>query len=116
VCGWCAVVLALSGADLAKKVTWSGWFSDLQCASARAVGGVFTATNPECAKKKGAAPAFISEQTKAVYTVKSYPELIGQWGSHVEEQGTLDEGARTITILKVKQLGYDGAACERPKH
>ncbi|MGD0361180.1 MAG: hypothetical protein ABSC93_09950 [Bryobacteraceae bacterium] len=102
-----------------RGVTWTGWFSDLKCASARAANGTFTSTNPECAKtciKEGAAPAFISEQAKAVFTLKDSPSVIDQLGYHVEVQATVDDAARTITIRKIKQLGYDGAACQRRKH
>ncbi len=115
----CAAALVEAGAPQTKSVTWTGWFSDLECASGRAASGTFTATNPECAKtclKKGVAPAFISEQAKAVFTVKGYPGVVEQLGFHVEVQATVDEAARTVTIQKVKQLGYDGASCERPKH
>ena len=116
----CVAGFVLAGTALAggRNVTWTGWFSDLKCASSRAASGTFTATNPECAKnclKAGAAPAFISEQAKAVFTVKDSPSVVEQLGFHVEVQATVDEAARTITIQKVKQLGYDGAACERQK-
>ena len=108
-------VMPLTAAD--KPVTWSGWFSDFQCASAHAAAGIFAATNPECSKtcieKKGAAPVFVSEQAKAVFTVKGYPGLIDDLGYHVQVEGSVDEAAKTIKIAKVTRLGYDGAACSR---
>jgi hypothetical protein len=121
VVGICIAGFTLAGAAQtgSQNVTWTGWFSDVKCASSRAANGTFTATNPECAKsclKGGAAPAFISEQAKAVFTVKNFPAIVEQLGFHVEVQAIVDEAARTITIQKVKQLGYDGAACERKKH
>jgi hypothetical protein len=101
-----------------KSVTWAGWFSDLDCASGRASGGVFTATNPECAKKclqKGTPPVFISEQARAIFRVKDYPSVIADLGYHLEVQAAVDEAAKTISIQKVKRLAYEGASCQRPK-
>ena len=89
-----------------------------QCASSRAAGGTFAATNPDCSErciKEGAPAAFISEQAKAVFTLKNFPSILDELGYHVEVQARVDESAKTIEILSVKQLGFDGAACARPK-
>ena len=110
-------LLTLAGAE-EKTVTWTGWFSDQQCASARASSGAFTATNPDCARaciEKGVAPAFISEQAKAVYLVKGYDHVIDDLGYHVEIQGAVDEAAKTVAIRKVTRLEYQGASCARPR-
>jgi hypothetical protein len=105
-----------------RNVTWTGWFSDSQCASARAASGTFSATNPECAKtciEKGGAPVFISEEAKAIFRVKDYPSdhpsVVEDLGYHVEVTAAVDEGAKTISIRSVKRLAYEGAACARPK-
>ena len=101
-----------------KSVSWTGWFSDLKCASARAASGTFTATNSDCAKRcieAGAAPVFISEQAKAIFQVKAYSAVVGDLGYHLEVQGTVDDAANTITIEKVKRLDYEVRACVRPK-
>jgi hypothetical protein len=109
---------SMTVADTAsKRVTWTGWFSDVKCASGRAASGVFTATNPDCARKciqEGAAPVFISEQARAVFTVKDHV-VLDDLGYHVEIQATVDAAAKTISDLKVKRLEYEGAACGRPK-
>jgi hypothetical protein len=114
------ISLALAGVAKTdeKKVTWTGWFSDLQCASSRAGAGVFGATNPDCAQKcieKGVAPAFISEQVKAVFQVKESASVIDDLAYHVEVQATVDEAAKTIKIEKVKRMEYQGPACARPR-
>jgi hypothetical protein len=109
------MLASIAGADV-KTVAWTGWFSDYDCASGRARGGVFTQTNPECAKiciEKGSAPVFISEQAKAIFTVKGYPSVIDDLGYHLEVHATIDEGAKTITIQEVKRLEYQGASCSR---
>ena len=111
--------LADSSSAAEKSVTWTGWFSDFKCASARAAGGTFSATNPDCARKcieEGAAPVFISEQAKAIFQVKGVAaSVIDDLGYHVEVRATVDDAGKTITIQKVERLGYDGAACARPK-
>ena len=114
------IFLALAGGAKAeeKSVTWTGWFSDVKCAAPRAAAGVFTITNPDCAKsclEKGAAPVFISEQARAIFQVKDYSSIIADLGYHLEIQGTVDEAAKTIAIRDVKRLAYQGAACARPR-
>jgi hypothetical protein len=118
--GTCIVCLALSSTlrSETKDITWTGWFSDSQCAYARAASGAFSATNPDCAKRcieKGAAPVFISEQGKAIFRVTNYPSVLDQLGYRVEVTATVDEDAKTISVRNVKQLSYEGAACARPK-
>jgi hypothetical protein len=106
------------GSAAEKSVTWTGWFSDFNCASGRAASGIFTATNPDCAKiclEKGAAPVFISEQAKAIFRVKDSASVIENLGYHIEVQATVDEAAGTIGIQKLTRLSYEGAACGRPK-
>lgn len=107
-----------TGKAAEKSVTWTGWFSDLKCASARAVKGTFTATNPECARQcieAGGAAVFISEQAKAIFQVKAYSAVAGDLGYQLEVQGTVDDAANTITIEKVTRLNYEVPACVRPK-
>jgi hypothetical protein len=101
-----------------KTVTLTGWFSDQGCASARATSGVFTSTNPECAKKcieKGAEPVFIGEEAKAIYKVKDYPSVVDDLGWRLEITGTVDESAKTISVTSVKRLSAVVLSCGRPK-
>jgi hypothetical protein len=111
-------LLTSAGAPAAEKtVTWTGWFSDLQCASARAAGGVFSSTNPDCARtciEKGAPPVFISEDAKAVFRVTGYDSAVSDLGYHVSVKANV-ESENTIRILSVTRLEYQGAACGRPK-
>jgi hypothetical protein len=113
------LLVLLGGAKAGEKtVTWTGWFSDLKCASSRAASGVFTATNPDCARsciERGAAPVFISEQAKAIFQVKGYPSVIEDLGYHVQVQAAVDESAGTITIRQVERLAFQGAACARTR-
>jgi hypothetical protein len=118
--GICITALTLTNSSIAdpKIVTWTGWFSDSQCALARAASGTFTATNPDCAKRciqKGSAPAFISEQAQAVFTVKDYPAVVEDLGFRVEVVADVDEAAKTLSIKKVTRLSEVVLACQRPR-
>jgi hypothetical protein len=117
ICLMASTLTNISAAE-PQTVTWTGWFSDSQCALARAASGTFTATNPDCAKRcieKGAAPVFISEQAKAVFTVKDYPAVVGDLGYRVEVVGAFDEAAKTLSIKKVTRLSEAGPACALPR-
>ena len=114
----CLALAAAVGKAGEKSVTWTGWFSDLQCASSRAASGAFGATNPECARKcieKGTAPVFVSEPAKAIFQIQGDSSVLENLGYHIEVQARVDEAAKTISILNVKRLAYQGAACARPK-
>jgi hypothetical protein len=115
--GMCMASLLAPGAEPERKsVTLTGWFSDAACATARAKSGVFTATNPDCAKKcieKGAAAIFIGEHVNALYTVKGYASAVDDLGYRMEVLGTVNDTAKTITIVSAKRLEYQGAACAR---
>lgn len=98
--------------------TWTGWFSDLQCAKPRVERGDIGPNNPDCVKrclKDGATPVFISEQAKALFEVKDYPSVAADVGYHIELTGTLDESGKAISVRSVKRLKYVGALCALPR-
>ena len=75
----------------AEDHTLRGWLSDEQCARARASSGVYTGTNPDCAKNcvgKGTKIVLIDADRKVIVAI----------GNH-----------------SAKQLEKGLAACERPK-
>ena len=98
--------------------TWTGWFSDLQCATPRVERGDIGPNNPDCVKrclKDGATPVFISEQAKALFEVRDYPSVAADVGYHVQLTGTLDESGKAISVRSVKRLKYIGALCALPR-
>ncbi|MGA2131879.1 MAG: hypothetical protein ABSH50_06280 [Bryobacteraceae bacterium] len=112
------MALAMAAGAQAAQVTWTGWFADEQCATARAESGQFGPTNPECAKtciQDGKAAAFISEQAKAVFKVEGYSGVIADLGYHVQITADVDNGKQTVAIRSVKRLGYENLSCERPR-
>jgi hypothetical protein len=118
-CTVLGLLLASSGISRADRtVTLTGWFSDLSCASGRAKSGVFTQTNPDCAKRcieEGAPAAFISATEKAVFQVKDYSSVVADLGYQVEVVGAIDDAGKTITVKSVRRLSsYQGPSCSRP--
>jgi hypothetical protein len=117
---WLAASLLGAASDRAdtKTATWTGWFSDMQCASPRVARGLIGPNNPDCVKRcleEGATPVFISEQAKALFEVKDHASVKDDVGYHVEVTGTVDKRAKTISVATVKRLSYVGALCARPK-
>ena len=99
--------------------TWTGWFSDEGCASGRAKGGLYTATNPDCARQcieKGSPVVLIAEQQKALYVVKGYADAKNDLGYKLEVSGTLDEASNMLTVTSVKHLERVVLSCSRTKH
>jgi hypothetical protein len=93
--------------------TWTGWFSDKQCA--RVTPDEAPRPNGTACVKKcldgGSPAAFISEQAKAVYRVLDYASAPNDVGFHVEITGEVDEKARTVSVTSVKRLSEVPAIC-----
>lgn len=110
------LVFAWATSAAGKDVTWTGWFSDLHCATAR---HVIAQGNPDCAEtciQKGEPPAFISEQAKAIFRVKDSRSVLDDLGYRVEVRASVDEAAGTVVIHSVKHISdYQGPACARPR-
>ena len=73
--------------------TWTGWFSDKQCARVRPDEEP-RPNGTACVKKclsEGSPAVFISEQAKAVYEVRDYPAAKDDVGFRVEITGDVDE-------------------------
>lgn len=114
---FCLAAVAVA-ADSVKTVTWTGWFSDANCAAPRVKSGIIGPNNPECATtciRKGVAAVFVSEQARALYTVKGQTDVIDDLIYHVEVQARVDEEAKTIEIQKVNRLEVIALSCVRPK-
>lgn len=104
-----AVLVAVSWAAEPRETTtksWTGWFSDKQCA--RVTPDQAPRPNGTACVKKcladGSPAVFISEQAKAVYRVLDYASAPNDVGYHVEITGEVDEKAKTVSIKSVKRL------------
>jgi len=110
------------GADTPRTTTvttetWTGWFSDKQCARVRDDEEP-RPNGTACVKKcldEGSPAVFISEQARAVYEVRDYPAAKNDVGYRVEITGEVDEKAKTVSIKAVKRLSEVTAMCMVPK-
>jgi hypothetical protein len=98
--------------------TWTGWFSDQQCAHEPKADEAVRPNGTACVKQcllKGVAPVFLSEQTNAIYKVLDRPGVRDDVGYRVEISADVDEKARTVSIRSVKRLEEVTAMCLLPK-
>src|SRR5262245_42321969 len=112
-----AVVLVLPGVaqepPRTTTETWTGWFSDKQCARVRPDEEP-RPNGTSCVKKcldEGSPAVFISEQAKAVYEVRDYASAKDYVGYRIEITGDVDEQAKTISVKSVKRLSEVTAMC-----
>jgi len=90
--------------------TFQAWVSDEKCAAEHAKQGVFTGTNPECAKKcisEGKSVVPISESKRKVYQVANPAMLELEVGNLVEITGTIS--GDNVHIDQVRHIA-DGVA------
>ena len=97
--------------------TWTGWFSDKQCARVRPDEEP-RPNGTACVKKcldEGSPAVFISEQAKALYEVRDYASAKDDVGFRVEITGEVDEKAKAVSVKSVKRLSEVTAMCLVPK-
>ena len=98
--------------------TWTGWFSDQQCAREPKADEAVRPNGTECVKQcllKGSAAVFLSEQTNAIYKVLDHASVREDVGYRVEVSVVVDEQAKTVSIRSVKRLSEVTAMCLLPK-
>jgi hypothetical protein len=104
--------------------TSRGWLSDEQCAGGRAAGGIFTSTNPECAKQcvaKGAKIVLIVPDTKEVLAIENQDAAKDHVGDYVEVTGNIEtigktpSSAKAFHIDTLKMITKGAAMCGIPK-
>jgi hypothetical protein len=94
-----------------------GWLSDESCARGRASGGVFTGTNPECAKKciaSGAKMVLIVPDQKTILTIDNPATAQTNIGNYVEITGSVKAKTKTLHIDTLKMLTKGVAMCGLP--
>jgi hypothetical protein len=110
----CYLVLAKSSS---QHVVVRGWLSDSQCARARASSGLYTQTNPECARKcvnLGRRIVLIDPDDKRVVDIDD-PEIAAEnLGNYVEITGAIDKRLEILHITSLRLLERGRALCARP--
>jgi len=110
-------IVASQTALAGDSTTIKGWISDEGCAGGRAKDGIFTGTNPECAKKcitSGAKTVLIVPDRKLLLTVDNPAAVKGNIGDFVEVSGSVDTKTKTLHIVNLKMLTKGVAMCDPP--
>ena len=97
--------------------TIKGWVSDESCARGRASSGLFTGTNPECAKKciaSGAKMVLIVPDQRTLLTVANPEAAKADIGDYVEITGSIEAKTKTVHIDSLKLLTKGVAMCGVP--
>jgi hypothetical protein len=100
-----------------------GWLSDEQCARARATGGIFTSTNPECARKcvaKGEKIVLILLDAKEIVAIENQDAAKEHVGDYVEVAGSFapannKDGTRVLRVDSLRMITKGVAMCGIPK-
>jgi hypothetical protein len=101
----------------AGKTVLRGWLSDEGCAGGRASSGVYTGTNPDCAKKcvrDGKKVVFVDPDHKRLLTITNQDAAMESIGDYVEVSGALDEQTKTLRVDSLKLLEKGRAMCDVP--
>ena len=108
------VVLFASAARAAEpSSTFTGWFSDERCASARVANGLIGPTGQTCTREclaKGVPMVFIDEKEKAVLRVDNPKVVQHREGDHVRIEAVRKD-AKTLHVTSVKVLEKYAAKC-----
>jgi len=94
-----------------------GWLSDEGCAGGRAKSGIYTGTNPECAKKcvgDGKKIVLVDPDHKRLLVIVNQEAAKERVGDYVEINGDLNEQDKTLRVDSVKLLEKGRAMCDVP--
>jgi hypothetical protein len=98
--------------------TLRGWLSDEQCAHARATGGIYTGTNPECANRcvgEGKNVVLILPEQKEILLITNQEIAKKNVGDYVEVTGNILHDNSSLHISTLKLLEHGRAMCDVPK-
>lgn len=116
------IIIFLIGLTLTRAATetktFRGWISDEACARGRATGGLYTGTNPECAKRcvaQGKRIVFIDPSARLVLDISNQDAARDNIGDEVTIIGVVDPGKTLVRINSLKLISRGVAMCARPK-
>ena len=114
-----AMALGLTGALPSAAETLRGWVSDEQCARGRAGDGLYTGTNPDCARTciaKGIKTVLIDSDHKRILVVDNPTTVKENIGDYVEIEGSLDSSSNLVHVSSYKMIEKGAAMCGRTSH
>ena len=115
--GWACLSQTLAQQNT-EKTELRGWLSDEGCAGGRASGGLYTGTNPDCAKRcvrEGKKTVLVDPDHKRLLTIENPGAATERVGDYVEITGDLNAQAKTLRIDSLKLLEKGRAMCGVPK-
>ena len=113
----CLPVVVSRAVRAGGGTTIKGWISDESCARGRASSGLFTGTNPECAKKciaSGVKMVLIIPDQRRLLTVANPDAAKANIGDFVEISGSVEATTKTVHIDSLKLLTKGVAMCGLP--
>lgn len=113
----CAPLGAAQQGAAAQDDVLRGWLSDEACARGRASGGVYTGTNPDCAKRcvaQGKKIVLIVPDEEAIFDIANQEAAKKNIGDYVEVTGLLNRPAKSVHIDSLKMLEQGRAMCDVP--
>lgn len=99
------------------KTVLRGWLSDEGCAGGRAKSGLYTGTNPDCAKKcvkEGKQIVFVDPDHKRLLTIANQDVAKERVGDYVEISGEINEESKTLRVDSLTLLEKGRAMCDVP--
>jgi hypothetical protein len=111
-------LLALAPGVTGQSKVLRGWLSDEGCARARANSGVYTGTNPDCAKRcvaEGKKIVLVLPEEKQILDVANQDAARENIGDYVEITGSVDQQAKTVRVDSLKLLEKGRAKCDPPR-
>ena len=119
VLGAAFLILIPAGAQQSEgRKAVRGWLSDEGCARGRASGGLYTGTNPDCAKEcvsKGKKIVLVLTDEKQILNISNQDAARSNIGDQVEVTGNIDPSTQTLHIASLKMLERGRAQCSRPR-
>jgi hypothetical protein len=101
------------GAAESDPSTYTGWFSDEKCATARVAEGLIGPTGRSCTReclRKGVPMVFIDEKGKIVLRVENPRVVAGREDDHVQIEAVRKD-AKTLHVSSVRVLEKYAAKC-----
>jgi hypothetical protein len=109
------VFLTPAWSSAGGKVVLRGWLSDEGCAGGRAKSGLYTGTNPDCAKKcvsEGKKIVFVEPDHKRLLTIANQDVAKEHVGDYVEISGEVNEESKTLRVDSLTLLEKGRAMCD----
>ena len=113
------VIMAVTSVQLAfgspRKLR--GWISDEGCARSRAAAGIFSGTNPKCAKEcvaNGKKIVLIVSDLHEVLEIANQNIARKNVGDYVEVEGNLATSSPVLEVISLRLISQGKVMCHAP--